>query len=170
MVVCANANAATFPTSPNCGAATISSAADLVTALAVPALDPAQTFPVAHSFVLPHEVNFWSYAAANPNQGAFYSTGPTGNMDVDDRSLFPGASPTSAAPTNYARAFTGYLAVPQPAGTTGDFVKTLAVGVNDGAFLSIQTCKQNGASCATGTQVVTLSDFANTALTITEAG
>src|SRR5438105_12989605 len=65
MVVCANANAATFPTSPNCGAATISSAADLVTALAAPALDPAQTFPVAHSFVLPPDVHCWSSAPAN---------------------------------------------------------------------------------------------------------
>ena len=49
-------------------------------------MPPQQVVPVVHSFVLPHEVNFWSYTgAADPNRGAF-STASTGNMDVDDPS------------------------------------------------------------------------------------
>src|SRR5207248_3117192 len=91
-------------------------------------------------------INFWSYTGTFPdNAGPFAA--PSDIMDLDDRSLFPGATPGSGAQLHFTRLFTGFLALPA-ASTT----RTFAVAANDGYAFSLG---------GTTTGLVTASDFLN---------
>src|SRR5256885_4443259 len=111
----------------------IANATDLNAALVPPdAWFAAATFPIGfpyvHSWELGREINFWSYTGTFPdNTGAFASSPTSGDVDLDDRSLFPGAAPNSGAQFHFTRLFTGFIAL--PAGLT---TRTFAVAADDG--------------------------------------
>src|SRR4051812_43559143 len=131
----------------------IANAADLNAALVPPdAWFAAGSFPIGfpyvHSWELGREINFWSYTGTFPdNTGAFAAT--TGGMDLDDRSLFPGAAPNSGAQFHFTRLFTGFIALPAGSTTT---TRTFAVAADDGYSFALG---------GTTAGLVTKSDFGN---------
>src|SRR5438067_3882516 len=103
-------------------------------------------FPYVLSWALGQAINFWSYTGTFPdNTGAFAAT--SGDMDLDDRSLFPGATPASGAQFHFTRLFTGFLAIP-----AGNTTRTFAIAADDGYSFALG---------GTSAGLVTAADFAN---------
>src|SRR5256885_7579749 len=116
----------------------ISNAADLNTALVPPdAWFAAASFPIGfpyvHSWELGREINFWSYTGTFPdNTGAFASTPTGGDTDLDDRSLFPGATPNSGAQFHFTRLFTVLFVLP-----AGSITRSFVVAAVDSFSFSL---------------------------------
>src|SRR4051812_41363831 len=136
MVVCRFSNG-----SNNCfpaGTPDISDAASLNAALVPPDAWFATSafpigFPFVHSWAVGQPINFWSYTGTFPdNTGAFASAAQNPgtippNMDLDDRSLFPGATGASGAQLHFTRLFTGFLKIP-----AGSATRSFAIASDDG--------------------------------------
>src|SRR4051812_14113400 len=87
--------------------------------------------PAVHSWSLGRAVNLWSYQGNFPDQAGPFATAGD-NMDLDDRSLFPGSTPTSASPNHFTRVLSGFIALPDT-GTT----RTFSVATGEGYFFAI---------------------------------
>ncbi|MFL5409292.1 MAG: hypothetical protein ACJ79O_26010, partial [Myxococcales bacterium] len=108
------------------------------------------TFPIAyphvHSWALGREINFWSYTGAAPQEQGPFNAADTGDMDLDDRSLFPPAAATGRL--HFTRLFTGFIAL--PAGLPpGPISRTIAIASDDGYSFAI----------GKGSAIVPASDF-----------
>src|SRR5947209_2981671 len=103
-------------------------------------------FPYVHSWDLGRAINFWSYTGTFPdNTGAFAAT--SGDMDLDDRSLFPGATATSGAQFHFTRLFSGFIAL-----LAGSTTRTFAIAADDGYSFALG---------GTTAGLLTRSDFGN---------